>query len=314
MFCVSCKSSAFTLVNMLPLQNKYPHYRDKFALFESVEHTYTVIRSKGHSEQAPTSVTSFSKDYFKQFDPDAIVETYYEQWKSKKASKYYDLIQTVLDRGGDTESAKRAIKESWAANSAQASSDGTKMHADAELLCNGLCPTEESPEMAMLTEWLQKFQPHMKWQPARTEWVLWWELERDDPDSPILLAGTLDLLMWSETADVYGLFDFKRTNPKPKRVGGPQHVLGPHTHPLYHPGYAKAPLSQVENSDFGKYTMQLNILAKMLRERYAIDVGDNMYLLQLHPDLHEAHCVKVQMLQDATDSLFNIEAYKLRGS
>jgi hypothetical protein len=68
---------------------------------------------------------------------------------------------------------------------------------------------------------------------------------------------------------------------------------------MYHPGYAKSPLQEAENSDYGKYTMQLNILAKMLRERYGIDVADNMFLLQIHPDMSDAHCVQVSNLKAA---------------
>lgn len=294
---------------MLPLQKKHPHHRDKLVAFEPIEHIYTISRSK--PEEAPTSVTGFAKGYFKQFDQNAIVDKYFERWRSDSTSKYYNTISSVMEHGGDLDSAKSAILKLWSTNSAQASRDGTKMHADAELLCNGMC-TDQSAEMDMLSKWLKDYQPHMKWKPVRTEWMLWWELERDDATSPILLAGTLDLLMWSETEDVYGLFDFKRTNPKPKVSGGTQNLLGPHTHPRYHPGYAKSPLSEVENSDFGKYTMQLNILSKMLRERYGIDVMDKMYLLQLHSDLEGVHCVKVQMLPDATNSLFNIEAEQLR--
>jgi hypothetical protein len=46
--------------------------------------------------------------------------------------------------------------------------------------------------------------------------------------------------------------------------------------------YHKRSLSanEAENSDYGKYTMQLNILAKMLRERYGIDVADNMFAVE----------------------------------
>ena len=47
-------------------------------------------------------------------------------------------------------------------------------------------------------------------------------------------------------------------------------------------GYAKYPLSDLEDSDFGKYTTQLAVLSKILRDKYAIDVGENMFLLQIH--------------------------------
>jgi hypothetical protein len=58
--------------------------------------------------------------------------------------------------------------------------------------------------------------------------------------------------------------------------------------------------------------MQLNILAKMLRERYGIDVADNMFLLQIHPDMSDAHCVQVTNLKAATDSLFAVEEERTR--
>ena len=200
----------------------------------------------------------------------------------------------------------------WEANRERKAREGTAMHAEAERLCNGLEPLAESPEMRMLRRWLAEWQPHMAWEPVRTEWMLWW----DEPtlDGEVLLAGTLDLLLWSKTAGVYALVDFKRTNPAPKREGDPPSVLGPCFHPQRHPGYAKAPLGALENADWGKYTMQLNILSKMLRERYGIGVGRRMYLLQLHPDLPEAHCVQVDMHTEATDALFAIEAMRRRGA
>ena len=58
--------------------------------------------------------------------------------------------------------------------------------------------------------------------------------------------------------------------------------------------------------------MQLNILAKMLRERYGIDVQQRMYLVQIHPDLADAHCVKVDAHPRATDALFAVETIRRR--
>ena len=107
--------------------------------------------------------------------------------------------------------------------------------------------------------------------------------------------------------------DFKRTNPAPKYTGGPPNLLGPHQGAKFHPGYADAPLGELENNDFGKYTMQLNILAIMLQEKYGI-VVKNTFLLQMHPGLDEEHGVQVPGHMNATDSLFTIEAERLRQS
>lgn len=298
-------------VHDLPLKRRYAHARDHLISFCSKSHTYTVVRDGG-DETVPVSVTSFAKGYFKQFDGEAVVEKNYDNWKRYADSKYYTVIHSVLDTGKSDADAKKAILDQWAQTSKVASREGTLMHEHAEYVCNGIELADPSPEMVMLMRWMKDFQPHMQWEPVRTEWMLWWELTHNDAASPVMLAGTLDLLMWSKTADVYGLFDFKRTNPKPKFKNADPNLLGPHTHPRYHPGYAKPPLQEAEDSDYGKYTMQLNILAKMLRERYGIDVSRNMFLLQIHPDMSDVHCVQVATLKDATDSLFAIEEERAR--
>jgi len=291
----------------LPLERLNPNGRDKQIAFDKARHTYTITRD-GASEVAPTSVTSFCKSCFKQFDPDRVVNQNYAKWASNTNSKYYPLIHSALLMGGGEEEAKAAIKAQWIQNGEDASAKGTSMHADAEIMMNGMV-APDTPEMRLLAKWRREFQPSMSWIPERTEMMLWWEDERCA--NRVLVAGTLDLLMKSETTGQYGLFDFKRTNPTPKYPGGPYNLLEPATNARYHPGYASSPLSEVENSDFGKYTMQLNILAKMLRERYGYDVGKHMYLVQMHEDMEEAHTVQVPHVRDATNSLFNIEAERL---
>lgn len=298
-------------VHDLPLKKMYAHARDHLISFCPSTHTYMVVRDGGN-EKVPVSVTRFAEGYFDQFDGNAVVEKNYTNWKKYTDSKYYSLIHSVLDAGKSESDAKQAILDQWTQTSKVASREGTLMHEHAEYVCNGIELPDPSPEMVMLMRWMKEFQPHMQWEPVRTEWMLWWELAHNDCTSPAILAGTLDLLMWSKTADVYGLFDFKRTNPKPKFKNADPNLLGPHTHPMYHPGYAKSPLQEAENSDYGKYTMQLNILAKMLRERYGIDVTDNMFLLQIHPDMYDAHCVQVSNLKAATDSLFAVEEERTR--
>tara|TARA_B100001173_G_scaffold278251_1_gene260205 strand:+ start:719 stop:1627 length:909 start_codon:yes stop_codon:yes gene_type:complete len=293
---------------MLPLERSHPHARDGCIAFETELHKYTVTQPKRFPEKVPVSVTGFAKDYFKQFDGRATVDRYYSRWKNDPQSKYHAMIAAALREGLEDEDAKQRILVHWASTNDRASRDGTAMHAEAELLCNGMQPAVESPEMAMLRRWLAEWEPHMEWEPVRTEWMLWWEDERIAGD--VLVAGTLDLLMRSKTADVYALVDFKRTNPKPKFDGGDRSLLGPNVNPKWHPGYAKAPLGDLEDSKWGQYTMQLNILAKMLRERYGIDVKDRMYLLQLHPDLDEPHCAKVDAHSKATDALFAIEVIR----
>lgn len=293
---------------MLPLAQTNAHARDAAVAFEPVEHVYTVTRD-GAAERVPVSATGFAKAYFEEFDAEAVVDANFEKWKRNVNSKYYAVIHAELNRGGSDADAKRAIREGWAANATRASEAGTAMHDKFERVCNGLA-VQDDAETRLLRAWLADFQPHMQWRPHRTEWPLWYESPRIW--GGVLLAGTLDLLLRSETTGEFALVDFKRTNPAPKYAGGPPCLLGPCADTRFHPGWAAAPLGEIENSSYGKYAVQLNVLAKMLREKYDVEVGANMYLLQAHEDLAEAHCVRVPSVRLAVDELFAIEAERRR--
>lgn len=301
----------------MDLKTVNQHERDACIHFEPQGHFYTITRA-GVSERAPVSVTSFSNPYFKQFDAYAVIDDRYYKWKSDADSKYYLVIKEILRLGGADSDAKRAIAQNWADAGDSASKAGTKMHERAELVCNGLdveggdagSDDGGDAEMDMLRTWLADFQPAMQWKPWRTEWILWWEDDRIG--GHILVAGTLDLLMKSDKTGEFALVDFKRTNPAPKYRGADRNLLGPCSDSRFHPAYAASPLGDVENSKYGSYCMQLNVLSKILSERYNIDVGHNMYLLQIHCDLQSAHCITVPPLREATDSMFAIEAERRR--
>ena len=283
------------------------HERDMCIYFDEGSHVYTIVRN-GVTEISPTSVTSFAKSYFKPFDANVVVEKNYDKWKANLRSKYYSTIHSTLDRGGTDEDAKIAIVAQWAELGRIASVEGTRMHKRAELLCNGLQPDPHDSEMKMLLTWLLEFEPDMKWQPFRTEWMIWY----DEPklSGAILVAGTLDLLLRSQETGEFALVDFKRTNPQPKGNAESANMLGPCRNTRFHCGYASSPLSQVEDSKFGQYTMQLNILAHILLTRYGVDVGERLFLLQIHETLDTAHCVQVNSYRSETRSLFSIETEK----
>jgi len=289
----------------MSLEAKHPHQRDSNIKFFKSSHHYVVTRN-GREEVVPVSVTSFCKHYFTQFNPRKVVDDKFEKWKSRPNSKYYAMIHASLQSGASKEATKQTIIDMWTGIGNKASDAGTDMHERAEHFYNGVEADENDYEMQLLKEWTKTFQPEMNWKPYRTEWILWWEEPR--LDASILVAGTLDLLLKSETTGEFALVDFKRTNPNPKYNGGPLNLLGPCGNPRYHPGYASSPLLEVEDSKYGAYCMQLNILSKILRERYEIDVGSNMYLLQIHPDMQQAHCIRVPMHKQVTNSLFVIES------
>lgn len=302
-----CCSASLRFKEMI-LKQRNPHPRDSNIVFHKRQHTYE-IRRGGTSELAAVSVTSLCKPYFTQFDARLVVDQHYETWKSRPNNKYYPMIHTALQNGSNDADIKASIRDMWAVIGNEASSAGTYMHDRAEQVCNGIDSAEGDFEMDILKTWLRDFQPEMRWKPYRTEWMLWW----DEPrlSGAILVAGTLDLLLRSETTGEYALVDFKRTNPHPKYEGGTPNLLGPCPNTKYHPGYASSPLSEIEDSKYGAYCMQLNVLSKMLRERYNIDVGQHMYLLQVHIDMEYSHCIRVPVYSDATNSVFAIETERL---
>jgi len=293
-------------LRMLPLASRNAHLRDRHVTFNEATHTYTVADGD-RVQVVDVSVTAFASAYFTPFDATQIVDTYYAQWKRDASHKYHAPILAVLAQGGTDDDAKRSIKQQWHCNGLEASRLGTLMHEQAELLMNDLEPFAAFLEMKLLVAWRSEFQPDMRWRPYRTEWALWWEDDQCDGD--VLVAGTLDLLMRSEATGHYGLFDFKRTDPKPKKAGGPDNRLAPTPDSCrWRPRRAREPLLQVEDNAYGKYSMQLNILSKILRERYSITVGQHMYLVQIHPDMQAAHTIRVPELRSATNALFEVEA------
>lgn len=291
----------------LPLAIENRHPRDAAISFDPVRHIYSIQTVRG-SQVAPQSASKMALGYFEGFDPIAVVERFYEQWKGNAESKYYDTIDQQLKDGGSDEDAKEAIRTQWREKGTAAAESGTLMHADAERLCNGISAIgPRSVEMEMLQAWLSEFEPHMQWKPYRTEQPLWYEW--DDAETRVVVAGTPDLLMRSDIdPSAYALVDFKRTDPLTRGLLGE-----PSRKRHWRPRRAQPPLAEVEDSDYGKYAMQLNVLAKILRERYEIDVGANMILLQLHPGMpnRKAHWTRVPIYKNETDDLFKLEYRKL---
>lgn len=284
----------------LPLAAKNAHARDACITFDEGAHVYYVERN-GVVEKAPTSATKFAEHYFEGFDAIKIINKYFEGWRHDPCSRYFEMIHAALANGNE-ESAKAEIAAHWQKTAISASAAGTTLHNDCELVCNGFSPLTNSKEIEHLCDWLTNFQPEQQWEPYRTEWRLWYE----DVHGELVLAGTPDLVVRSRATGEYALVDFKRTDPKGRAM-----LLQPG---ISFPKFAKPPLSEVEDSKFGKYECQLNVLSFILRERYGIDVGNRMFILQLHDSLDTWHCVQVTDRQDAIQSLFRIEHTRLRGS
>ena len=70
----------------------------------------------------------------------------------------------------------------WKQKGNKAALDGTQMHRNCELVCNGMNPEADltassAKEMSMFVEWMCNFEPENEWYPFRTEWAIWYEHE-----------------------------------------------------------------------------------------------------------------------------------------
>ena len=269
------------------------HPRDNFIEFDESSHSYTVEMS-GVKILAPTSATKFAERYFTVFDAAQVVARNYDKWKNDKSSVYYESIHAALNAGADDNDAKLAILEGWDRKSREAASFGTAVHEQCELVCNGASCDMNSVEISQLIDWMNNWQKEKQWQPFRTEWRLYYEV-----DGHLIMAGTPDLVLKSAETGEFALVDFKIS----------QSLLGPSTGRFSRK--AQPPIQCFEDSKYGRYSAQLNILSHMLNTRYGVDVGPRMYLLQLHRELDTWHCVQVSQARDEVDTLFSVETRRM---
>ena len=87
--------------------NLFPN--DANLLFDEANHRYTIFGTV--PEHSCTSLISTS---FADFQPDSIINMYFERWSRDPASKYYTVIQSVLEAGGSAADAAARISDEWA--------------------------------------------------------------------------------------------------------------------------------------------------------------------------------------------------------
>lgn len=250
-----------------------------------------------------TSVTGMLKSFWPAFDGAATVDKYLSRWREDEKSKYNALIRYValVDGGGD-ELCKRAILRLWDAQRDAAAEAGTAMHSDFQSIVEGWpLGHPETHETKAFRRWLAQFCAAQDCEPFRAEWLV--VLKRGD--APIV-AGQVDLVLKVRDKEQYIGVDYKRTNPKVTH-GRPQNLLSSNQR-SFDGQCGMGPFERIEATDFAKYSSQLNAYAKVALDSYGIDFRDRMLLLQVHPDLPEAHCVRVPRMQREMDALFELEA------
>ena len=162
---------------MLAVKNS--HARDVNIQFSEVGHKYTI----GDGSVTYTSVTSFIKPLFEEFDADAVIHKMMtgSKWRN---SKYYGL--TVEE-----------IKSKWDLAGKEAAAAGTALHADIEHFYNGEQVANESVEFTFF----MAFQSQCTLTPYRTEWTIYDESSR--------IAGSIDMVFQRSDGQLE-IYDWKR--------------------------------------------------------------------------------------------------------
>jgi len=206
---------------MLASQN--PHPRDANIQFEEATHKYTIADGGKY-----TSVTTFIKPLFEEFDTDRVIEM---MMKSRKwpQSKYF---------GMDAD----AIKAQWAAKGAEAAAAGTLLHADIERFYNGLSVTNPSVEYG----YFQAFAASCSLRPYRAEWTVY--------DEDVRLAGSIDMV-FARPDGVLEIYDWKRTKAIEK--ANAWGTYGKHE-----------AIAHLPDTNYWHYALQLNLYKFILEHKY----------------------------------------------
>jgi len=177
-----------------------------------------------------TSVTTYVHEQFETFDADLIIGKMIESPYWNK-NKYYGKTPDE-------------IKKLWDKNRDEAAAAGTKMHYDIECYYNNICVENDSIEFQYFKDFTEKY-PHMK--PYRTEWTIF--------DVELKIAGSIDMVFYNEKDHMYYIYDWKRCKEIKKSTGFNKHSVN-------------SILSDLPDTNYWHYTLQLNIYKALLEKNY----------------------------------------------
>jgi len=243
----------------LYLKNQNSHERDSNLQFIEDSHTYLL-----HGKKVNTSVTTFVKKSFNEFNADLIINKMMNG-RNWKTSKYFGKS---VDE----------IKQLWDVNRITASTFGTKLHKTIELFYN----KEDINDIDGIEKEFNMFKTfyndHSHLTPYRTEW----EVYNEDID----IAGSIDMLYENNdgTLDIY---DWKRSKEISK---------------INKWDSGKYPLQHLPDSNFWHYSLQLNMYKYILENKYD-KIVNKMCLVCLHPTFDNYILYEVDDLQEEITDL-----------
>lgn len=220
------------------------HTRDSNITFIPSSHTY---RLSNAPMRKMVSVTTIIKSAFAPFDADTVIKRMMSS-RNWPSSKYFG--RTVAD-----------IKREWETTGKEAREEGTYLHDQIERYING----EEVDCDRMSDDAYIAFEQFLDWDnsrgftPYRAEWCIY--------DEELGVAGTIDAVMKSAEGE-YVIIDWKRS----KEIKMTNDF-----------SYSTIPsLSHLQDCNFVKYSLQLNLYKHLLEKNYGIKIS-KLLLVCFHP-------------------------------
>jgi len=277
---------------MTHLKTINEHERDTNIVFYEVGHKYK-ITTDPHSRYQ--SVTTWCHSHFPKFDADKIINGMMRKPDWKPGHKYWGLT-------------KQEIKNKWFSNGASVSSAGTDLHERIELFLNNAeCVTHNDFLVRYDTTLLlmKEMSDDKGWDKEVVEWKYFINFVRDNPtlkpyrtewmiyDEEVKLAGSIDMVYENEDGTL-SIYDWKRCKSI-NRVN------------MYNKFALTSCISELHDTNFWHYTLQLNTYKHILERKYGKRVT-NLYLVQLHPEVEENNYVilPVPILKEQMIELFEI--------
>ena len=271
--------------DLLAIRN--PHLRDEAVAFDEGPHRYWV-----HGQCWEQSITGAISDMFPAFDAKGIADKMvrgasFAACRGDKA-KYKPIVDRWAAEELSLEAVRDAVLEFWTLSNAEASRLGTEMHAAIEDHYNAeeaeRTPPEDVEERESHARTLERqviavpvrvrveFEKQFKdyaalvaqrgWVAYRTEMRVFCERSR--------LVGSVDMIFQDTATKEYHLRDWKRSKKISTRAFR-REDRGFHA------------FQDIEACNHNKYSLQLGVYARILRQHYGIDCK-SAALVVFHPN------------------------------
>jgi hypothetical protein len=125
--------------------------------------------------------------------------------------------------------------------------------------------------------------PHLV--PYRTEWLIY--------DDTVKMSGSIDMVYENVEDGTLSIYDWKRCKSIDKTNGWNKFAI-------------TECISHLPDSNFWHYSLQLNTYKTILERNYGKRVAD-MYLVRLHPDSSTYQLLKVPVLENEMNDLFELK-------